>query len=379
MISNRRKGPSPTGLTQAHLSRRQFLRSTGYGVAGAMFLAACGGSESATTTTVGAAATPSPGGTLGVSVWGGSVEDAITKATVPLFTERTGATVVFDTGPGGARANKLITQGEAAGIDVFINTEELSLQALEAGLIAPLDNGLLSNFADVPEWAKAEDWGVAQSINALGLIWHTGDVTPGLASWNDLWRPELKGKLSMPAITHSTMLHLLIAIAELNGGSQDDIEPGLAKLAELEPASTHFFWTGWAPLVLTGEVTAAVDFDLYGSVMIREDEFDVDYSVPIEGALPSKQMMSVVKSGNAELAHEFINAALDPRVQEQVAELIYQTPTNTKATVPGSVADLVIPTADVPNTYKFFDERFMAGKRQEWTELMNQRLGAAWQ
>ena len=49
-----------------------------------------------------------------------------------LFTERTGATVNFDTGPGGERLNKLLTQEQSTEIDVFVNTwdsdSKLSMQ-----------------------------------------------------------------------------------------------------------------------------------------------------------------------------------------------------------------------------------------------------------
>lgn len=358
------------------LTRRQLLRGMAFGAGGLIagsFLTGCGEAEQAD----GQGGAPTPGGTLTVSVWGGVVEDALRDRAVPLFTERTGASVNFDTGPGGERLNKLLTQDQSTEIDVFINTVEFGLQALDADLIMPLNTGAVGNYNSVPDWGRAGDWGVAMGINALGLIF-TPD-SPPLSSWRDLWTPDLQEKVSLPAITHSNMPHFLVVVAELFGGSQDDIEPGLEALAELQPATTHFFWTDWAPLVQTGEVIAAVDFDLYANTMIRSDEFDVEYRIPEEKALPSIQMMGVVEPGNQELAHEFISAVLDVEVQQGISEDIYQTPSNADAVISDSVADLVIPTDEVPDRYRFLDEEFLAEQRREWTELLNESLGEAWQ
>ena len=57
-------------------------------------------------------------------------------------------------------------------------------------------------------------------------------------SWADLWKPELKGKLSAPDFDTS---HLVVVAAKLEGGDAATWEKGQDKLKALKPNFKAFY------------------------------------------------------------------------------------------------------------------------------------------
>ena len=165
------------------------------------------------------------GRTLTVSVWGGPTEQAFVKAVVPVFRTLTGANVVFETGSGGERFNKLMAQGALASVDVFINSGENVFQANRLGKLVNVDKALVPNLDGIADWAKLFPYGISYGLIAFGLVRST-QIAP-LRSWKDLWRPEFKGKLGMPGIGHTQFPMMLITLAEIYGGSANDVEPAI--------------------------------------------------------------------------------------------------------------------------------------------------------
>ena len=363
------------------LSSRRTRLGAGIALAGAavVVLSGCAGSsEPAADGSAGSF----EGQELVVSVWGGTYQEAVAQAAGPAFEEATGAKLVFDTGSGPDRLNKIVSSVGAETDDVMLNSAEFTIAAQDAGALAPLEGDSLSNYADTADWAKPFDFGVAFGVYALGIAYDPTVVTTPPTSWNDLWNPEFAGKLALPAVTHSAMPALLVTAAELNGGSIDDIQPGIDALAELKPAKTSFFWTDWAPLAQSGEVVAAAEFDLYASTMERSGDYDIAFAYPEEGAIASLAVASVVDTGNdtkEALAREFIDILLAADTQEQIAELMYQSPANVTAVIPDDVADVVLTADEMQQKARFFDDAALAAKRAEWTQLLNTEVLPKWE
>jgi putative spermidine/putrescine transport system substrate-binding protein len=372
-------------------SRRDFLRYLGMGagtLAAGTLLAACG--RSGTPASPLAANTEESGGpdgassevpdgtgkTLTVSVWGGETERAFVETVVPAFTALTGAQVVLETGSGGERFNKLLAQKGSPTVDVFVNAAENVYQAKAQGLVQDLDQARVPTLSELDDWAKWP-YGVSYGLLAFGLA-SVGEVHQPLRSWNDLWRPEFAGKLAMPGIGHTQTPQLLTIIAELNGGSIDDIEPGLAKLAELDPVLTHFFWTNWAPQAESGEVSISPEFN-YQVLGMNDAGIGAGFTFPEEKAIAADNTMSVVAgTGREDLAHAFIDTALHAEVNSRFCSIWYGSPANTNAPIPPEIEGRVPPTAEILDQVRFFDVETMAAKRPLWTDQLNQLVAPAW-
>lgn len=363
-------------------SRRDVLKWLGIGAgvaAAAPLLAACGseGSASPNTNTNTTGIPDGNGRTLSVSVWGGETERAFKETVEPVFKKLTGAEVQYDTGSGGERFNKLLAQASSPTVDVFINSGENVYQANRQGLLVDIDTRRVPNAADIADWAKLFPYGISYGLLAFGLTRTSG--MPALTSWQDLWRPDLAGKLGLPGIGHTQMPMLLIVAAELNGGSATNIEPGLEALAKLDPAVLQYFWTEWADRAKTGEVTVVSEFN-YSLLGAQAAGVDFAFDFPQEKAIAADNTMSIVKDRpNEDLAHVFLDVAFDAQVQTDFCGEWLGSPANTKATIAPKVEGKVPLAADILDQVRFFDLGMIANKRAEWTDRLNAEVLPSWE
>jgi hypothetical protein len=72
---------------------------------------------------------------------------------------------------------------------------------------------------------------------ATGIHYNTKKLQeagiPAPTSWNDLWDPRLKGKVAFYAFGIAYSQDFLVLMAKLHGGSEDNIQPGLARIKQL--------------------------------------------------------------------------------------------------------------------------------------------------
>jgi putative spermidine/putrescine transport system substrate-binding protein len=365
------------GIATKSVSRRDALGLMGVGAAGALGAGAMiGGSSSALAQAMPYKAPDGKGRTLTVSVWGGTTEQAFIKAVVPVFRTLTGANVAFETGSGGERFNKLLAQGALASVDVFINSGENVFQANRLGKLVNVDPALVPNLQDISDWAKLFPYGISYGLIAFGLA-RSAQIAP-LRSWKDLWRPDFKGRLGMPGIGHTQFPMMLIMLAEMYGGSANDVEPAIRKLAELDPVVLAFFWGQWADSAKAGKILVVPDFN-YNLLDAKAAGIDFAFDFPEEKAIAADNTMSIVKgSPNADLAHAFLNVTFDAEVQTQFCGEWRGSPANVNAKIHPKIEGQVPLAADILNKVRFFDLGFIATKRAEWTERLNSQVLTKW-
>lgn len=322
---------------------------------------------------------------LTVSTWGGVTEEGIRNFVQPEFEKLTGATLAYDIGGQGARYNKLLAQRANPPADVFFSTDEAVVSGLKAGVLQPATRKNLGNLADIEDWALTVKSGVAAeevagapfTLISYVLGFNPDEVKTPLTSWADMWDPAFAGKLAFVAPTHSQMPAFVLLAAELAGGSAENVDPGFAKLAELRPAKLSVFWTDWAPLAKTKDVTLAAEFDYYLDSM-KDQDYAIDYVLPKEGGIAVPEYVSIVKgTRNQELAEAFLNLMIDPKVQGAFAAATYQGPTNRKTELPEA---LISRCSCAPRIEKlrFFDPEIFAANRPLWTERMNLEVVPQW-
>jgi putative spermidine/putrescine transport system substrate-binding protein len=365
------------GIATKSVSRRDALGLMGVGAAGALGAAGLiGGSSSALAQAMPYKAPDGKGRTLTVSVWGGTTEQAFIKAVVPVFRTLTGANVAFETGSGGERFNKLLAQGALASVDVFINSGENVFQANRLGKLVNVDPALVPNLRDISDWAKLFPYGISYGLIAFGLA-RSAQIAP-LRSWKDLWRSDFKGRLGMPGIGHTQFPMMLIMLAEMYGGSANDVEPAIRRLAELDPVVLAFFWGQWADSAKAGKILVVPDFN-YNLLDARAAGIDFAFDFPEEKAIAADNTMSIVKgSANADLAHAFMNVTFDPEVQTQFCAEWRGSPANVKAKIHPRIEGQVPLAKDILDKVRFFDLGFIASKRAEWTERLNSQVLTKW-
>jgi len=363
------------GSRSGGLTRRDALGWVGAGVGALGAASILGGSLPAM-----AQAKYSPpdgkGRKLTVSVWGGPTEKAFMTAVVPVFKSLTGADVVFETGSGGERFNKLMAQRDLSTVDVFVNSGENVFQANRLGKVVNFDTALIPNAAQIYDWAKLFPYGISYGLIAFGLA--RSSQIGALRSWTDLWRPEFKGRLGMPAIGSTQFPMMLITLAEAFGGSANNVEPAIRKLAELDPIALTLFWAQWADAAKSGKLLAVPELN-YFVLDAKAAGIDFTFDYPEEKAIAADNTMSIVKgSANVDLAHAFMNVTFDADVQTAFCAIWQGSPANKNAKIAPNIQGRVPLAADILDKVRFFDLGFIATKRAEWTEALNSRVLTKW-
>lgn len=278
---------------------------------------------------------------LVVSVWGGSWKDLVEQTVAKKFKEQTGADVEFITGGTIDRLNKAKLAKGNPESDVTFTTSHVGWLYATDGLYETLDLSKVPNAKTLVDQAKISPFHIG-SWAYVYTIGYRPDMLPAgfkFESWNDLWKPELKGKISAPDFDAS---HLVVVSAMLSGGDAKNWQKGGDKLKALKPNFKAYYANDAASqqLMQNGEAPVQVMLSM-NAYYIASQGVPVQLAIPKEGAVLGIDTIGIMKgSKNTDLAYKFINVLLDPEVQAQIATQKKGSPVVSNAKLSPDVAKL---------------------------------------
>ena len=321
---------------------------------------------------------PYAGQTLTISTFAFNAE-LLQKNIYDPFMAMTGCTIVADGASNAVRVTKLAEAAEGD-YDVVIIGDMFVKQLMAEGKIDTLDASRLTNLDAVYENAKApmgEGYGPAYTFNRLGIVYDPAACPVEITSFADLWNPELKDYIAIPAITNTSGPLFFYGVAAAFG-----LEPGkddaaiFAKLAELKPnvKSTYTSANNTITMLNQGEISVAVLMD-YSYTTAKSANPDYAWVNPVEGMFGGYNMLNIVTgSKNKELAQLFIDFYLSYDVQYVEAIQGIDSPVRTDIELDaehaanftyGEMVDqLVLPDWD-----------FIAANLPAWTASWNETFG----
>jgi putative spermidine/putrescine transport system substrate-binding protein len=314
---------------------------------------------------------------LVVSIWGGSWRDLVAATAARKFTEATGVPVEFITGGTIDRLNKAKLAKGSPESDLTFTTSHVGWLYANDDLYEKLDLARIPNAKNLVEQAKISPWHIGTWAYVYTIGYRT-DLMKGVtfASWADLWRPEMKGKLAAPDFDPS---HLIAVAAMLSGGDAASWEKGQARLKELKP-SFKAFYTNDAnsqQLIANGETPVQVILSMNAHYMVGEG-VPISLVIPREGAVLGIDTIAIMKgSTRTALAYRFIDMLLDPAVQAEVARLKKGSPVVRDARLDPETARLpgVFTT---PEQWKdqaiIIDHKLRAEKTAEWRKWFAENI-----
>jgi putative spermidine/putrescine transport system substrate-binding protein len=314
---------------------------------------------------------------LVVSVWGGSWRDMVANIIGKRFTAETGVPVEYITGGTIDRLNKeKLAKGNPES-DITFTTSHVGWLYANDGLYEPLDLSKVPNAGKLIEQAKISPYHIGTWAYVY-TIGYRADLLQGVSfeSWEDLWKPQIKGKLAAPDFDPS---HLIVVSAILSGGDATTWEKGQAKLKALKP-SFKAFYTNDAnsqQLIASGETPVQVILSM-NAHFIAAEGVPVTLVIPKEGAVLGIDTVAIMKgSKKAELAYKFINVALDPQVQAEVATFKKGSPMVRDAKIDPAVAKLpgVFTTPEQWSKQAIIiDHKLRAEKTAEWRKWFAENI-----
>jgi spermidine/putrescine transport system substrate-binding protein len=211
-----------------------------------------------------------------------------------------------------------------SGWDVVFPSNYLIRPMTENGLLAPLQHGWLRNLDkldsrfQIPSWDSKLQWCVPYMWGGSGIIFNR-KLQPAPTSWSDLWRADLRNRITMlddPAEVLGASLKKLgysinsVDAVELQRASREAKAQKLLLRAYLNAEARD--------QLVAGDITAAQLWATTSQQAIDSTPA-LDFVYPAEGfALYADNAAILRESRRERLAHEFVDYLLRPAVSAAI-------------------------------------------------------------
>ncbi|KAA2235539.1 extracellular solute-binding protein [Salinarimonas soli] len=316
--------------------------------------------------------------TLTISWWGFN-GDKLEQIVLKPFRAQCGCELVFETGNNADRLNKLKIRA-GAGVDLIYLTDSFSQIGVKDGVFRPVDRAKIPNLEGIYDMARAPQgaFGPAYTIGRVGIIYDSAKVQQPPTSWKDLWRDDMRRSLSLPGIT-TTAGPMTVLIAGSVAGVDPYANPKatFATLAKLKPNVVKNYNTGseLVNLFSTGEVKAAIaqDFTL---AQIQAAVPTARWAQLSDGDFATLNTVNVAKgAANPDLAHQFINFILDPKIQESLAKNGVDAPVATAVQLSPEEASRWTYGAAMVSSLKRVDYEKLNAAKADWLDEWSEVFG----
>ncbi|MFB9949159.1 PotD/PotF family extracellular solute-binding protein [Rhizobium puerariae] len=326
----------------------------------------------------GAATASAQSKTFTISWWGYNGEKMNANIIEP-FKKICGCDIVFETGNNADRLNKLKLR-DGKGVDVIYLSDSFSQLGIEQGLFREIDPAKIPNLSEIYELGRTPQgkYGPAYTIGRVGLVYDAAKVNPPIASWGDLWRPDLKSAVSLPGIT-TTAGPMAVIQAGKHAGVDPyaDTEKTFKAIEALKPNVVKNYNTGseLVNLISTGEVRVAMaqDFTL---TSMQAAVKTMTWAKLKEGDIATVNTINISKgTENLDLAYKFIDFILSKDVQQKEAEQGVDAPINTKVVLTPEQAKIWTYGAEQVGSLSLISYSKMNAAKTEWIDQWNEVFG----
>jgi putative spermidine/putrescine transport system substrate-binding protein len=259
--------------------------------------------------------------TLRVTTNGGDFEQFSMRYLGERFTAETGIKIEYVAGNPPDELQKLVaSRGRPVPFDIAGLDDKTQPEAIASGTLQKLDPTIVTNLAFLYDAAKQPDgYGPAELFWSWGLFYNAKALKengiPEPTSWEDLWNPKLAGKISIADITGPGGVDFVLKAAQLAGGSETNLKPGLEKIAQLKVQSYYSSSNDIRAKLMSGDVWVA-PWNNGRSWALIDSGFPGKFVYLKEGGFLHTSTVDVVAgSKHPREAQLYINYSLDPLYQ----------------------------------------------------------------
>lgn len=259
---------------------------------------------------------------LNVFNWSEYLPDRVIKG----FEERYGVKVNYSTFSSNEEMLAKVSAG--GGIyDLIVASDFLIQSMIKQGLIEPIDLNNIPNFKNLdPDLINKEhDPGNKYSVpymgNTVSLGYNPDQIKTSITSFEDLWKPELKGQIVM-VDDQRFILGMVLKTLGYSGNDTDPahLEEAKQKMLKLMPNIKAFDSDSPKTLLINGEVNVAVVWGPEIALAQREKP-QITTVMPKEGMMITfDNLLIPAKAKHKKTAEAFINYLLEPEVNAEIAK-----------------------------------------------------------
>jgi len=314
-----------------------------------------------------------------MSSYGGQLDEPFRWFLADPFERRTGARVTLVPSLSLEVLAKIKASPDTPPFDVIVLDEGPHLQAAADGVVQRIDEKVVPNLTQVyPAYQRVtHGFGVPQAYSVVGLAYNTKKVKTPPTSWRDLFKTEFKGQVGVVNLNSSLGVAFLVMLAQLNGGGEDNIEPGFAAFKDLMGSVSAVAPRPGALAALFERDEVAIG-PLWNNTILtlREKGLPVDWIVPKEGAIVVMSVMNVVtNTKQPQLAAQFTNDAISKDYQLRAAVPPYFFgPTNSSVNLPAALRRYLPTRPEEVARLLSLDWTMINRNRQAWTDRFNREF-----
>jgi spermidine/putrescine transport system substrate-binding protein len=251
-------------------------------------------------------------------------ENYVASDTIPNFEREFHCRVRYATYGSAEELLAKVMTGNS-GWDVVFPSNSFIEPMRDLSLLAPLDHAKLTNLESLderfraPKWDPALQWSIPYMHSATGIVYSKSVSRPPLA-WADLWKDSYGRRVTMlddPAEVFAACLKRLGA--SVNSGDPSELKAARDLAVQEKPLLRAYLNEEVRDQVAAGDVLAAQMWAQVAQVAM-DHASNLAFSFPTEGfALYADNCAILRESQRQELAHDFLNYLLRPKVAAAIA------------------------------------------------------------
>jgi spermidine/putrescine-binding protein len=323
--------------------------------------------------------------TLNLLVWEGYADPSFVKS----FEEQHHCKVTASYMGSSDELMAKLRGGSAGNYDVISPSSDVATSIATGNLAAPLDLSKIPSYSQLsPQLTNLPLVRVAGQVYGVPFMWGPDPLiydTTVFAnppdSWNVLWDPKYKGKISVwDDLSTVYMAAQVLGYdkpdpSQLYNLSDEQLEAVKKKLLELKPNIRKMWATGGdlTNLFQNHEIVASMGWPL-NTVELKKINLPVGETIPKENTTGwIDHLMITAGSENKELAYQFLEYMIEAQTQKKVTDVTRYTPANPQA-AQFMTADEVktLHLDDVDNYQKRLYFWQNVPRRAKYTEIWNE-------
>src|ERR1700739_3715998 len=279
--------------------------------------------------------------------------------------------------------------GSASNYDVISPSSDVATMISSAGLAAPLDLSKIPSYSQLSPkltslplvHVNGKVYGVPFTWGPNPLIYETSAFPLAPDSWNVMWDPKYRGKISVwDDLSTVYMAAQILGYDKPDAGqlynlNDEELDAVKKKLLELKPNIRKMWSTGGelTNLFQNHEVVAAMGWPLMTN-KLRKINFPVGETIPKENTTGwIDHLMITAGSENKDLAYEFLEYMIEAQTQKKVTDVTGYTPANPQAArfmTPDEIKSLHLDDVDNYQKRLYFWQN--VPRRAKYNEIWNE-------
>ncbi len=314
---------------------------------------------------------------ISATTYPGAWESAHRSILVPAFQKAAGATTNLVASLAVDTVSKIVAARANPPYDVVILDEGPYLAALQHDIFEKIPTEKLPNLKDIPKkFIDSRGFGCFVSGQIIGIAYNNEKIKKPPTSWNDLLKPEYKGRVGLSSMGSTLVSAWMVEMAKLNGGGEENMEPAFQFVKKMLPnlGAVATSPGALATLFQQGQIDISVHYNNnVGDIAAKG--VPIALARPDTGYLLIQSTMHVVKNTkNPDLAAAYINAAISPDVQQKMGDAPYfVVPTNQKVQFSKGLQTWAKDMNDL-QTFKTVDWAKLNPRRGEYIDRFNREV-----